>query len=205
VAFSLADRLTGAVQGSLLGFSNGSHDDVQYGQRSPHFPRRHVMKKYLILLAGGLLCVATAAAASPSPQHDDRGQQDDQDWHGNHGNGRGHGNQDKHDRGDNGHGRDWDDRGDHGRGHDRDREVRYDRDDHRGYYVSHDRGRHEGWYKRGGYVPVEYRDRRYVVEDWQVYHLRQPPYGYRYVRGDDGQFLLVAIASGVIADILLSH
>lgn len=164
------------------------------------------MKKYLILLAGSLLCVATAAAASPSPQHDDRGQQDDQDWHGNHGN---HGNQDKHDRGDNGRDRrDRDDHGDHGRGHDRDREVRYDRydrDDHRGYYVSHDRGRHEGWYKRGGYVPVEYRDRRYEVEDWQVYHLRQPPYGYRYVRGDDGQFLLVAIASGIIADILLSH
>jgi Ni/Co efflux regulator RcnB len=143
------------------------------------------MKKYLILLAGGLLCVATAAAASPSPQHD-HGQQDDQDWHGDHG---GHDKHDKHDRGDRGHDRDW-------RDHD-------DRD--RGYYVRHDRGRHEGWYKRGGYIPAEYRDQRYVVEDWQVYHLRQPPYGYRYVRGDDGQFLLVAIASGVIADILLSH
>lgn len=157
------------------------------------------MKKYLILLAGGLLCAATAVAASPSPQHDNRGQQDDQDWHGNHGK---HGNQD---RGNNGHGRDWNDRGDRGHDHDRDRQVRYDRDDNRGYYVRHDRGRHEGWYKRGGYIPVEYRDRRYVVEDWQTYHLRRPPYGYRYVRGDDGQFLLVAIASGVIADILLSH
>ncbi|MFC5580926.1 RcnB family protein [Rhodanobacter terrae] len=160
------------------------------------------MKKYLILLAGGLLCAATAVAASPSPQHDDRGQQDDQDWHGNHGN---QDKRDKHDHGDRGRDRGWDDRGDHDRGHGRDREVRYDRDDDRGYYVRHDRGRHEGWYKRGGYIPVEYRDRRYVVEDWQTYHLRQPPYGYRYVRGDDGQFLLVAIASGVIADILLSH
>lgn len=147
------------------------------------------MKKYLILLASGLLCAATAVAASPSPKHDDRGQQDDQDWHGDHGDHGKHGGRDKHDRGD--------------RGHDRDGYGRDDRD--RGYYVSHDRGRHEGWYKRGGYVPVEYRDRRYVVDDWQVYHLRQPPYGYRYVRGDDGQFLLVAIASGVIADILLSH
>jgi Ni/Co efflux regulator RcnB len=151
------------------------------------------MKRYLILLAGGLLCAATAVAASPAPQHDDRGQQDDQGWHGDHDNG----NHGKHDD------RDKHDHGDHDR--DRDRQVRYDRDDHRGYYVSHDRGRHEGWYKRGGYVPAEYRDRRYVVDDWQVYHLRQPPYGYRYVRGDDGQFLLVAIATGVIADILLSH
>jgi Ni/Co efflux regulator RcnB len=163
------------------------------------------MKKYLILLAGGLLCAATAAAASPSPQHDDRGQQNDQDWHGNQGNGK-HGNQDKHDRGDNGHDRGRNDHGDRGdRGHDRDRQVRYGRDDNRGYYVMHDRGRHEGWYKRGGYIPAEYRDRRYVVDDWQTYNLRQPPYGYRYVRGDDGQFLLVAIASGIIADILLSH
>ena len=163
------------------------------------------MKKYLILLAGSLLCAATAVAASPSPKHDDRGQQDDQSWHGDHDNGNHgkHDDRDKHDRGDRGHERDWNDHGD--RGHDRDRQVRYDRDDNRGYYVRHDRGRHEGWYKRGGYIPVEYRDRRYVVDDWQAYHLRQPPYGYRYVRGDDGQFLLVAIASGIIADILLSH
>lgn len=171
----------------------------------PNLSTEALMKKYLILLAGSLLCAATAVAASPSPQHDDRGQQDGQDWHGDHGNGNHgkHGDKDKHDRGDNGHDRGWNDRGD--RGHDRGREVRYDRDDNRGYYVRHDRGRHEGWYKRGGYIPVEYRDRRYVVDDWQVYHLRQPPYGYRYVRGDDGQFLLVAIATGAIVDILLSH
>ena len=159
------------------------------------------MKKYLILLASGLLCAATATAASPAPRHDDRGQQGDQDWHGDHGDHDRH--DDKHDHGDRGHDRDWRDHDDHG--HDRDRQVRYDRDDHRGYYVRHDRGRHDDWYRRGGYIPVEYRDRRYVVDDWRVYHLRQPPYGYRYVRGDDGQFLLVAIASGVIADILLSH
>jgi Ni/Co efflux regulator RcnB len=148
------------------------------------------MKKYLILLASGLLCAATAVAASPAPRHDDHGQQGDQDWHGDHDR-----HDDKHDHDDRGHDRDRHDRDEHG----------HDRDDHRGYYVRHDRGRHDDWYRRGGYIPVEYRDRRYVVDDWRVYHLRQPPYGYRYVRGDDGQFLLVAIASGVIADILLSH
>ena len=162
------------------------------------------MKKYLILLASGLLCAATAVAASPAPKHDDHGQQDDQDWHGDHDNGNHGKHDDKHDRGDNrGHDQDRHDRDD--RGHDRDRQVRYDDDRDHGYYVRYDRGRHEGWYRRGGYIPVEYRDRRYVVEDWQTYHLRQPPYGYRYVRSDDGQFLLVAIASGIIADILLSH
>ncbi|OOG64915.1 hypothetical protein B0E46_05860 [Rhodanobacter sp. B04] len=141
------------------------------------------MKKHLTLLAGGLMLIGLAAVAAPAPQRGDQGQQDNQDWHDHH---------DKHD-----------DQGDHG--HDRGRDDHRGYDDRRGYYVSHDRGRHEGWYKRGGYVPVEYRDRRYVVDDWRVYHLRQPPYGYHYVRGDDGQFLLVAVATGVIADILLSH
>lgn len=91
-----------------------------------------------------------------------------------------------------------DDRGRHGNDH-----SRYDHG--HGYYVAHDRGRHEGWYHRGGYVPVEYRGSRYVVSDWRARRLREPPRGYHWVRSDDGQFLLVAIASGVIADILLSH
>lgn len=161
------------------------------------------MKKYLILLAGGLLCAATAVAASPSPQHDDRGQQDDQGWHDNHGDR--HDDKDKHNHGDNGHDRDWHDRGEGD--HDRDRQVRYERSDDRdrGYYVRHDRGRHEGWYQRGEYIPVEYRDRRYVVDDWQTYHLRQPPRGYRYVRSDNGDFLLVAITTGIIASTLANH
>ncbi len=68
----------------------------------------------------------------------------------------------------------------------------------------HDRGRHEGWYHRGGYLPVEYRT-RYVVTDWRRDRLRPPPRGYHWVRSDNGDFLLVAIASGVIASILLAH
>lgn len=110
-----------------------------------------------------------------------------------HGRGHGHGN-DRH-----GH-----DDGD--RGHDHDRYVRDDRRGNgNGRYKSwHDRGRHEGWYKRGGYLPVEYRT-RYVVTDWRRDRLREPPRGYHWVRSDDGQFLLVAVASGLIADILLSH
>ncbi|MEO8999796.1 MAG: RcnB family protein [Rhodanobacter sp.] len=69
----------------------------------------------------------------------------------------------------------------------------------------YDRGRHEGWYKRGGYVPTEYRGGSYVVTDWRSRHLRQPPRGYRYVRSDNGDFLLVAITTGIIASILANH
>jgi Ni/Co efflux regulator RcnB len=71
--------------------------------------------------------------------------------------------------------------------------------------VMHDRGAKEGWYKKGGTVPVEYRDNRYVVTDWQSEHLREPPRGYHWVRSDNGDFLLVAISTGVITDLMLSH
>lgn len=126
-----------------------------------------------------------------------------------HGHGRGHGH-DQNEQGD----------GDHGNGRDRyqrhdDRDDRYDhgryvRDDgprgHAyGHYKNwHDRGRHEGWYHRGGYLPVEYRT-RYVVTDWRRDRLREPPRGYHWVRSDNGDFLLVAIATGVIVDLLLNQ
>jgi Ni/Co efflux regulator RcnB len=73
---------------------------------------------------------------------------------------------------------------------------------HHGMY---DRGRSEGWYKKGGHVPTEYRGGSYAVTDWRGQHLRQPPRGYHYVRSDNGDFLLVAITTGVIASILAHH
>lgn len=70
---------------------------------------------------------------------------------------------------------------------------------HRGMY---EQGRREGWYKRGGRLPSAYREKKYVVGDWRAYHLRQPPRGYHWVRSDNGDYLLVAIASGLIASIV---
>lgn len=110
----------------------------------------------------------------------------------------GHGDQDHgdQDQGDRGH-------GDRGRS-----DKHYENDDRHGdrrYSGMHDRGRHEGWYKRGGYVPEEYRSGRYVVNDWHREHLRQPPRGYHWVRSDNGDFLLIAVATGVITDLLLHH
>lgn len=72
----------------------------------------------------------------------------------------------------------------------------------RGFY---DRGRHEGWYRKGGHVPTEYRHGTYVVTDWHSRRLHQPPRGYEYVRSDNGDYLLVAVATGVIASIIASH
>lgn len=80
------------------------------------------------------------------------------------------------------------DRG-HGHGHEQYR-------DHG--YGSH--GHHHTW-RRGEH----YRsDRVVVVRDYRTRHLRAPPRGYHWVRGDSGQFLLVALATGVITDIVLN-
>jgi Ni/Co efflux regulator RcnB len=78
--------------------------------------------------------------------------------------------------------------------------------DHRqGSSVAHDRGNHEGWYKKGGVMPNEYRGNEYVVSDWRSQNLHEPPRGYNWVRSDNGDFLLVAVTTGVIASIMLQH
>jgi Ni/Co efflux regulator RcnB len=59
-------------------------------------------------------------------------------------------------------------------------------------------------YHRGDRLPPQFHQRRYVVTDWRGHHLSAPPRGYHWVRtGDD--FVLVAIATGVILQLLLSH
>jgi Ni/Co efflux regulator RcnB len=89
----------------------------------------------------------------------------------------------------------------HGRGHGRDGDRWEDRDHDR--WDGHDRGLHRGHYKKwrkgeriGGY--------RYVVVEPYRHHLRPAPRGYRWVRADGGDFLLAAIATGVIVDIVLN-
>jgi len=98
-------------------------------------------------------------------------------------------------------------------GHDRDggRDHRQaERAYARGYTHGYNRGewrgeaRGERWgerreWRRGGYWPRGYG---YYVSDPYRYHLRRAPYGYRWVRDDYGQFVLVAIATGLIADVI---
>jgi len=56
-----------------------------------------------------------------------------------------------------------------------------------------------GW-RRGAYVPGPYRG--YYVQDWAYYGLRPPPPGYRWIYAD-GNFVLMAVASGLIADLVI--
>ncbi len=88
----------------------------------------------------------------------------------------------------------------------RDGDHHEQRDDQRGGgHPMYDRGHSEGWYRKGGHVPAEYNGGNYEVGDWRANHLRQPPRGYHYVRSDNGDFLLVAVTTGVIASIIAGH
>jgi Ni/Co efflux regulator RcnB len=58
-------------------------------------------------------------------------------------------------------------------------------------------------FHRGGYIAREYRGPAYEV-DYREHRLSRPPYGHRWVQvGAD--YVLIAIATGVIANIILSH
>jgi Ni/Co efflux regulator RcnB len=45
----------------------------------------------------------------------------------------------------------------------------------------------------------------YVVVDYNRYGLRHPPHGHHWRRDDRGDWLLVAVASGIIADVIFNH
>lgn len=56
---------------------------------------------------------------------------------------------------------------------------------------------------RGGRLPSVYHGERYVVRDYHRYNLSAPPRGTHWVRaGND--YLLVALATGIIAQVLLN-
>ena len=66
--------------------------------------------------------------------------------------------------------------------------------------------RGQSWYRSGGRLPPSYRgNRRYWVNDWRGNRLPPPRSGYRWVRSDNGDFLMVAITTGVIASIIAAN
>lgn len=57
---------------------------------------------------------------------------------------------------------------------------------------------------RGGRLPLQYRSRQYVVDDWRGHYLSAPPRGYHWVQ-TGGDYVLVAIATGIILQLLLNN
>lgn len=62
---------------------------------------------------------------------------------------------------------------------------------------------HAPRFQRGAYLPHEYRNRGHYVNDWRSHRgLYAPPYGHQWVQVDN-DFLLVALATGLIANLLV--
>jgi Ni/Co efflux regulator RcnB len=92
------------------------------------------------------------------------------------------------------------------------RDDRFDRrDDHRDARNNRDfRNNHRYYnarspeFRRGHYIPYEYRHRQYFVVDHRGHRLAPPPRGHQWVQvGTD--YVLIAIATGLIANIILNH
>lgn len=130
-----------------------------------------------------------------------------------------HGDRDRNDNGDRYSQRDRnDDRRDDGRRDDGRRDRGHD--DRRDGYQARGGGRagNEGWgeerrwngagpdhsFRRGDRLPERYRNHQYVVNNYREHHLRPPPRGYHWVQ-TGGDYVLAAIATGVIADLIINH
>lgn len=80
----------------------------------------------------------------------------------------------------------------------------------------HDRGRDDGmrrndrWdgppaaYRRADRIHPDHRSKQYVVDDWRGHGLRRPPRGYQWVQ-NGGDYLLVAVTTGIILELLLNR
>ena len=161
-----------------------------------------------LTLFSGVVTTAQADNRDRNQRHDDHRDDRHNDRHDNRHDNRQHDqrNDRRYD-----HRNDWrnDHRNDWRYDHRNDR--RYDRRDwDRNYGFRHYDGRRynygryvrpSGYYYRswryGDYLPRGYYSSRYVVNDYHLYHLHPPPYGYHYVRVDQ-DVVLAAIASGIV-------
>ena len=144
------------------------------------------------LIASALFALSVAASGSALAQRGDHGN----DRYDNDRNGRAEQRNDSYNN-------DRHDNGRNDRSHRNDRNDRYynaqnfRRDDSRGGGPRHD-------LRRGQRLNQEYRNNRYVVSDWRERRLSAPPRGHHWVRtGND--YVLAAIATGIIAQVLLSN
>ncbi len=154
------------------------------------------MNRFVVGAVASLLALGTVAPAFADDHHRGRGHDRHDDRHD-----RRHDRHDRHDR------RDWrDDR----------REARHDRRyyDNRGHYrpappprVVYRPGPGYGSYgwARGHRYREYYGGPVYVVNDYSRYSVRRPPRDHHWIRDDRGNLLLVAIATGIIADYVINN
>jgi Ni/Co efflux regulator RcnB len=83
-----------------------------------------------------------------------------------------------------------------------------DHDHGHGHGRGNDHGHHDnGWHGRGHHHwerGHRYDGRVVVIHDYERVRLRPPPRGYHWVRDDNNDYVLVAIATGIILDYVLN-
>ncbi len=98
---------------------------------------------------------------------------------------------------------------------DRGRDQQGQRDDRQDRRDQHNRADNDGRqqergagpnhdFRKGQRLPAQYRHRQYVVDDWRGHRLSAPPRGYHWVQ-TGGDYVLVAITTGIILQLLLNN
>ena len=99
---------------------------------------------------------------------------------------------------------DWrNDHNNNGRYDSRDRAYEQGRRDQARAEDRRDRREYRRWAK-GQRLDARYRGNGYYVSDWRRHGLRAPPRGYRWQKVDD-QYVLAAVATGLIASVILAN
>lgn len=146
-------------------------------------------KKKILAGAAALALLASPALAQPVsgfPGHDDHGGQPPAMQHDDHGDNHGD---------------------DHGYNHGDDHPFTMQHDDHGGQPMAMQHDDHGGDMHGPGpggrpWARGDHFDgRREVVGNYSHYHLNRPPHGYEWVNSG-GQFVMIAVASGVVASII---
>jgi Ni/Co efflux regulator RcnB len=146
------------------------------------------MHKKALIIALMAVCMGTGSAAF-AQSRDYRGEYGQRSEH-----------NERHDRNDRYERHERDDRYER---HDNRRGDRYDGP--RGGYQGHEyRPAQRHHFRRGAYLDQRYRGSSYVVSDWRSRRLSAPPRGSHWVH-DNGDYALVAIATGLITQVLLNQ
>ncbi|WP_147196155.1 RcnB family protein [Pantoea sp. MBD-2R] len=61
-----------------------------------------------------------------------------------------------------------------------------------------------GDFRKGRPLPEKYRGEGYQVNDWRKHGLKAPPAGHRW-QNIDGNYVLIAVATGVITSVIAHH
>lgn len=102
-----------------------------------------------------------------------------------------------------------DNRNDQG-GYNQDRDRGYQSDNHgndrsREVHQRNDERQAARRWARGQRLPRDYYQDRSHYIDYRSHHLRAPPRGYRWVETDDNNYAMVAIATGLIASLIVAN